>query len=415
VSCPPPWSAESRTGGRSLPDLSDVIDRVQAAYGHACFACGRDNPIGMHLELLGVTAGWVEATFTPRPDFRGAPDVVHGGVTAAALDEIMVWAGIVMENVMTVTGRLDLRYRRPIHLGEAVLARGTVESRSGRRLAMTGAPGGCRAGGGRSERSLPRLHLGRRPPSSGSTRMSDRFPVRRSSSRRSASGSPTRWSRTRFPTWERPAPPGGGWCWPPSPCSLSPSPPRHGCGATARSGGCGCSERSLAGPGARTRFRLDHGCPGLADGGVGTDRNRRPRASHSRTMGGRGGRAGVRRGCVGGLGDRFGLDRGQVLALASALLFAGHLGHLTRTASRHVLVPFTGVQLLVAGLMAWPFHCSPEDRRCPRPHRFLRWSGADWSSVRPQCSARCGARVVSVRRTALGLTLGADRSRARWQ
>ena len=121
-----------------MPDLSDVIDRVQAAYGHACFACGRDNPIGMHLELLGVTGGWVEATFTPRPDFRGAPDVVHGGVTAAALDEIMVWAGIVMENVMTVTGRLDLRYRRPIHLGESVLARGTVESRSGRRLAITG-------------------------------------------------------------------------------------------------------------------------------------------------------------------------------------------------------------------------------------------------------------------------------------
>lgn len=53
-----------------------------------------------------------------------------------------------------------------------------------------------------------------------------------------------------------------------------------------------------------------------------------------------------------GLGDRFGLDRGHVLALASAIFFAGHLGHLTRTASRHVLVPFTGVQLLVAGLTA---------------------------------------------------------------
>ena len=121
-----------------MPELADVIDRVQAAYGHACFACGRDNPIGMHLELLGVSDGWVEATFTPRPDFRGAPDVVHGGVTAAALDEILVWAGIVMENVMTVTGRLDLRYRRPIHLGETVIARGRVDSRSGRRLTISG-------------------------------------------------------------------------------------------------------------------------------------------------------------------------------------------------------------------------------------------------------------------------------------
>ena len=53
-----------------------------------------------------------------------------------------------------------------------------------------------------------------------------------------------------------------------------------------------------------------------------------------------------------GLGDRFGLDRGQLLALAAALFLAGHLAHLARTATRHVLVPYAGVQLTVAGVMA---------------------------------------------------------------
>jgi drug/metabolite transporter, DME family len=53
-----------------------------------------------------------------------------------------------------------------------------------------------------------------------------------------------------------------------------------------------------------------------------------------------------------GLGDRFGLERSHVLALASALLFAGHLAHLARTAARHVLVPYAGVHLTVAGLVA---------------------------------------------------------------
>ncbi len=53
-----------------------------------------------------------------------------------------------------------------------------------------------------------------------------------------------------------------------------------------------------------------------------------------------------------GLGDTFDLDRSHLLALASAAMFAGHLTYLARTAGRHVLVPFTGVQLLVAGLVA---------------------------------------------------------------
>jgi drug/metabolite transporter (DMT)-like permease len=53
-----------------------------------------------------------------------------------------------------------------------------------------------------------------------------------------------------------------------------------------------------------------------------------------------------------GLGDRFGLERHHLLALASALFFSGHLVHLGRTAARHVLVPYAGVHLIVAGVMA---------------------------------------------------------------
>jgi acyl-coenzyme A thioesterase PaaI-like protein len=122
-----------------LREMGDVIERVQAAYGHACFACGRDNDIGLHLELMGMHDGWVKARFVPRSEYRGAPHVLHGGVTATALDEILVWAGILMEDVMTVTGRLDLRYRRPIGLGDELVARGRVVGRSGRRLKVEGA------------------------------------------------------------------------------------------------------------------------------------------------------------------------------------------------------------------------------------------------------------------------------------
>lgn len=122
-----------------MRDMADVIERVQAAYGHACFACGRDNDIGLHLELVGMQDGWVTARFAPRSEYRGAPRSLHGGITATALDEILVWAGILMEDVMTVTGRLDLRYRRPLGLTDELIARGRVVDRSGRRLKVEGA------------------------------------------------------------------------------------------------------------------------------------------------------------------------------------------------------------------------------------------------------------------------------------
>lgn len=121
-----------------MVDAIGVIARVQAAYGHACFACGRDNPIGMHLRLVGEVDGWVEARFDPRPDFVGVPGTLHGGITAAALDEALVWAGILQEGVMTVTGTLDIRYRRPIGVDVAITARSRVAGRSGRRLRLEG-------------------------------------------------------------------------------------------------------------------------------------------------------------------------------------------------------------------------------------------------------------------------------------
>jgi acyl-coenzyme A thioesterase PaaI-like protein len=120
------------------PETAAIIERVQAAYGHGCFACGRNNHIGLHLELIGLDGGEVTARFHPRDDHRGAPAILHGGIASTAIDEVMVWAGILAEGVMTVTGTLDLRFRRPLPVDAPILARGRVERRSGRRLEMSG-------------------------------------------------------------------------------------------------------------------------------------------------------------------------------------------------------------------------------------------------------------------------------------
>ena len=82
--------------------------------------------------------GVVSAWFDPRPDYRGAGTSLHGGVAATALDEILVWAGLLSEHVMSVTGRMEVRYRRPVEVTESIEARGWVDERSGRRLRVAG-------------------------------------------------------------------------------------------------------------------------------------------------------------------------------------------------------------------------------------------------------------------------------------
>lgn len=83
--------------------------------------------------------GDITARFAARPDFQGTTGSLHGGVAAAALDEILVWAGLLQEKVLTVTGKLELRYGRPVgNGGEELEVRARVEQRRGRRLTISG-------------------------------------------------------------------------------------------------------------------------------------------------------------------------------------------------------------------------------------------------------------------------------------
>lgn len=131
------------------PSLEAVVDRLRRLTGDGCFACGRDNPVGLRMDGFAFRDGDVTARFTARPDFAGTIGRLHGGVAAAALDEILVWAGILQEGALTVTGKLEIRYERPVdNAGEEVSVRARVERRRGRRLIISGEladPSGARA------------------------------------------------------------------------------------------------------------------------------------------------------------------------------------------------------------------------------------------------------------------------------
>lgn len=119
-------------------DIAGLVDRIRRHYDDGCFACGRDNPLGLHLDHFDLVDRVVSARFTPRPDYRGAGDILHGGVAATALDEMLVWAGILIEKVMTVTGKLELRYPKPLAVTDELIVRARVDEMRGKRMTASG-------------------------------------------------------------------------------------------------------------------------------------------------------------------------------------------------------------------------------------------------------------------------------------
>lgn len=113
------------------------IAAIRAGYDR-CFGCGPANPIGLGLDGFNVVDNGVRATYTPLPDHNGFSDVLHGGIVATALDEVMAWTAILVEGAMVMTGKLDLRYRKPARIATTFALAGEIVDRRGRRITISG-------------------------------------------------------------------------------------------------------------------------------------------------------------------------------------------------------------------------------------------------------------------------------------
>jgi acyl-coenzyme A thioesterase PaaI-like protein len=92
-----------------------------------CFACGQKNPIGLKLAFRFEGEDYV-TDFEVRPEYQGWAGLVHGGLLATALDEAM--ARLLWEkDLNAITGRLTVRYHKPLTIGEAVQIRARIAKR----------------------------------------------------------------------------------------------------------------------------------------------------------------------------------------------------------------------------------------------------------------------------------------------
>lgn len=91
-----------------------------------CFACGLDNPSGLGIRFY-TDGKAAYGEYVPTTNYQGYAGVLHGGILTTLLDEAMVKA-LAVEGIIAVTGKIEVRFRRPAPTGERLLVRGWVKS-----------------------------------------------------------------------------------------------------------------------------------------------------------------------------------------------------------------------------------------------------------------------------------------------
>lgn len=110
----------------------------QASSSH-CFVCGRENIHGLKMNFYTTAPGQVESVYTVSPDFQGYPGIVHGGILASMMDEVM--GRVFMENGsdrFMVTAELKIRYRKPVPTGIPLTLKGRAIKDRGRMATAEG-------------------------------------------------------------------------------------------------------------------------------------------------------------------------------------------------------------------------------------------------------------------------------------
>jgi acyl-coenzyme A thioesterase PaaI-like protein len=96
-----------------------------------CFCCGRENPIGLKLAFEETQEGRMRTLWTPRKEHQGFKDIVHGGLVATVLDEVMV-RFLYLRDIHAVTGAMETKLIRPLKWGSTYRFEGWIAQDRGK-------------------------------------------------------------------------------------------------------------------------------------------------------------------------------------------------------------------------------------------------------------------------------------------
>lgn len=143
-----PFVSEVARARRAAPALATAGGRAVAGEAEApeasyelCYGCGQDNPQGLRMVFAHLPDGSAECLYTAPTHLAGAPGVIHGGVQATLLDEVMghaVHLSGADPDLDIATVDFSLRYRRPAPVGVPLTVRGRLVRAEGRDFFVRG-------------------------------------------------------------------------------------------------------------------------------------------------------------------------------------------------------------------------------------------------------------------------------------
>lgn len=95
----------------------------------ACIACGALNGDSLDLRFAKRQDGSVVGTFACDGKYQGYPDRLHGGVVAMLADAAMTHC-LFLNKISAVTGKLNLRFPRPVQVGIVADVRAEITKNS---------------------------------------------------------------------------------------------------------------------------------------------------------------------------------------------------------------------------------------------------------------------------------------------
>jgi acyl-coenzyme A thioesterase PaaI-like protein len=103
----------------------------------SCFVCGKSNPKSIGIVWQLATGNQIFASFEFSDFQQGPPGFVHGGASAAVMDEAMGLA-VFHSGYKAVTANLSIDYRKPIPLGKTVKIHAVMDGKTERRIIALG-------------------------------------------------------------------------------------------------------------------------------------------------------------------------------------------------------------------------------------------------------------------------------------
>jgi len=87
---------------------------------HYCYVCGEQNPEGLKLQFT-VRDNMIETAFIAEKRHQGYKDVLHGGILAMVLDEVMVLLPYRLFGTVVASGEITVKLKKPVTVGSHLL------------------------------------------------------------------------------------------------------------------------------------------------------------------------------------------------------------------------------------------------------------------------------------------------------